>query len=91
MQSTEATASWSTVEGTLKVHCSNFEWSYHTCSSCSVPSQYPQCYSNCSSLIGTVSYETYIEGQEESGCVGFGYVTKYIYSNTSTLLYAFAS
>ena len=43
---------------------------YWPCSSCSVPSKYPQQYFNCSSLKGTASYETYVAGQEEGGCVG---------------------
>ena len=57
--------SCSTVEGTLQL----LGQEYHPRSSCSVPSKYPQRYSKCSSRSGTGSYETYVAGQEESGCV----------------------
>ena len=61
---TEATASWSTVEGALRVRRSTVH---------ALAAAYPQSTLNgtptCSILNGTVSYETYVAGQEESGCV----------------------
>ena len=56
---------WGYFEGTL-----HLPWQlYRSCSNYSVPSKYPQRYSNCSSLSVTASYKTYMSGQEESGCV----------------------
>ena len=62
-QYAKATASWSTVEGTLRVHCSYCDRStVH-----SVAAAHHQ-----STLNGTVSYETYVAGLKESGCVRLG-------------------
>ena len=59
----EATASWGIVEATLQLLWQE----YHACWSYSIPTKYPQRYSNCSSLSCPVSYETY--GQKEARCV----------------------
>ena len=63
----EATASWSTVEGTLKVRCSCYDRrtvravaaAYHSTLNGT---------QTCSNPSGTASYETYVVGQKESGC-----------------------
>ena len=66
---TEAFVSYSTVGGTFKVCCENYVSSIMH----AVTAAYPQSISKstpaCSSLRGTVSYETYVANQEESGCV----------------------
>ena len=61
---------WGYFEGTLQ----HLWQEYRPYSSCVPLAAYPQLeylqwYSNCSSLNGTASYETYVAGQEESGGV----------------------
>ena len=83
-----ATASCSTFEGTPIVHCIQYDMSYLVCSSCRVPSEYPQRYSNliCRSHSGIYTlYDTYVAGQEESGCVCSDCML--IYISTTSLNY----